>query len=1088
MKAKKRGRFMSFNINKLFILSACALLTACSSGGGGKNTQTSKNVLGLMIADKVEKKSVTWNWACPEVGLSSDETSLLNCQYRYVILTEEENNNLIEPYTFNSDFESGSYQPYSDVKRASQANGDGLYFLYVQYRVLIDDTAPQASQGSFVCGANIPEGKTCNQGESKVFKVQAVLDNTVPLLNISPADGYGPVPAVTWTWSCEHECRYAVTSTNAVPADDASNWSQWSKVESVKKTSVQSSTFYLHVQARDVAKNLVTSSVSASIDPGVQPPPAAPTALSLVNSTSPSENLRPTIKVSGVEGGNIVKLYKDRLCLQEVTSGEVPQGSSFIDFALGEDLGATGTEESIDFFATRAADMSSPSSSCSTASVNYVLDSKPPTLQVIAAQANAQVTWTVSCVDVTGCVDFKYALSQVQAVPEDSNFLAVPDGGEILKQGSRLWYLHLKAKDALDHESATYNKQLLPFVPNVLSLRVPSSSPSNNARPTIGVTGVESSDTVTVYKDAACLMQVGEVVASGAIVEVPVTSDLLAEGEEGSFAFHVNVTLDTAPPITSACSTASVSYSLDRASPTLDVTTPSPTQIGVASWSVSCSDTNSCTSFEYILNELDVRPADNDVEWANVPSDGIISQSDVSGFLNLHLKASDGVGNVSYTKNRQSVSILPPTALALVTPASGPSNNARPSVRVSGLENNDVVKIYKNNTCDMQVGEATASGATVEIPVTSDLLAEGEEGDVVLYAKREAGGESSDCSTAFATYFLDRKAPDISVVSISPNVQLEVTWTVSCLDTNNCVNFRYIVTGESESWTPVPTNNQISYISTDGASRTLQLSAEDSLGNNKMFTSDEVNFVLNPPTALTLITPASSPSSNARPTIQITGVQGGAQSVKLYQDSSCVNEIPLVAHSITQGSDVVNVTPASDLVAEGSYLAFTFYAKKVAASIESSCSTVSLDYVIDRKNPQINITNIVLQPGAQGSIAFNATCSDDTNCDTFRYFLYENETKATSGDSRWLDVPSGGAVDNNTLLNELWLHIRATDQFGNENYETHYHDLRLPQLSELTLINPSNSPSNNARPTVSVSGVFSETAVVNLYSDPSCTT
>lgn len=99
--------------------------------------------------------------------------------------------------------------------------------------------------------------------------------------------------------------------------------------------------------------------------------PAAPSGLSLgTPSTSPSNVTTPSITISGVTVGDSIGLYSDSGCT--VLKGQLTAGGSSIGITS-----FTLAEGSYNFYA-KATDPAGNASSCSTATVSYVVDVTPP--------------------------------------------------------------------------------------------------------------------------------------------------------------------------------------------------------------------------------------------------------------------------------------------------------------------------------------------------------------------------------------------------------------------------------------------------------------------------------------------------------------------------------------------------------------------------------------------------------------------------------------------------------------------------------------------------------------------------------------
>lgn len=104
--------------------------------------------------------------------------------------------------------------------------------------------------------------------------------------------------------------------------------------------------------------------------------------------------------------------------------------------------------------------------------------------------------------------------------------------------------------------------------------------------------------------------------------------------------------------------------------------------------------------------------------------------------------------------------------------------------------------------------------------------------------------------------------------------------------------------------------------------------------------------ILSSPTSLSLVNPTSSPGTVATPTIRVSGVVSG-NSVGLYYDSAC----QLLAATGTASSSTVDLTISSAL-ADGVY---NLYASTNNGSVSSSCSSSSLNYIVDNSTSVVSM-------------------------------------------------------------------------------------------------------------------------------------
>ena len=176
--------------------------TSSSGGGSGSSTPTGLQITGITNSTQGTRQQ-TWSWGC---------SSASACTYRYVI-------NQIATST-----PTGSY---ASTTTASQASGNGTYYLHIQA---------------------MDSGGT----ESSVFHYSTLMDNTPPTVTGLSNDA-NPVQPKTWMWGCsESSCTYRfVIDQNATTTFGSENYTTTSSATK----SGAAGTYYLHVQAKDAAGN-----------------------------------------------------------------------------------------------------------------------------------------------------------------------------------------------------------------------------------------------------------------------------------------------------------------------------------------------------------------------------------------------------------------------------------------------------------------------------------------------------------------------------------------------------------------------------------------------------------------------------------------------------------------------------------------------------------------------------------------------------------------------------------------------------------------------------------------------------------------
>ena len=103
-----------------------------------------------------------------------------------------------------------------------------------------------------------------------------------------------------------------------------------------------------------------------------------------------------------------------------------------------------------------------------------------------------------------------------------------------------------------------------------------------------------------------------------------------------------------------------------------------------------------------------------------------------------------------------------PNLLTLINPTQNISNDATPTIRVSGVGNGLMVHLFTDSSCGLVylIGSATATQTTVDITTTSLI-----EANYTIYAQTELAGTYSACSSVnsvFLNYDLDLTPPNNS--------------------------------------------------------------------------------------------------------------------------------------------------------------------------------------------------------------------------------------------------------------------------------------------------------------------------------------
>ncbi len=307
-------------------------------------------------------------------------------------------------------------------------------------------------------------------------------------------------------------------------------------------------------------------------------------------------------------------------------------------------------------------------------------------------------------------------------------------------------------------------------------------------------------------------------------------------------------------------------------------------------------------------------------------------------------------GNTNDTSVIMDTAPSVPSSLVLISLTSSGSSNT-PTIRVSGVKTGDTVKLFSDASCSVERGSAVATGATVD--VTASLT---DLGAYSFYAtSTNTSGNSSACSSASASYTMNAcpsgyvlnsgscglSFAGITQVTNKTDSTVTLGWTPHPLavayDLFNTISgtqaLYMTISGQATSSTTLTGLSP-------GANYKFRLRIRTTEGLFDLNTNDAVftmNSAPNTPSALNMVTPASSPGYRTTPTIRVSGVKSG-DTIKLFSDSSCSTQ----RGSVVATGTTVDITSSAINVG-----AYSFYATATNASGNSSaCSTANVTYAL----------------------------------------------------------------------------------------------------------------------------------------------
>ena len=437
---------------------------------------TAPSVTGLED-DPQFTKSKTWTWGC------SDSTA---CEYRY----------RISESTFSNFTPSAVWGPDT---QATQATGDGFYYIHVQARdtsgnesavvsvtVNIRNTAPvieglgndttptRSKTWNWRCTSthcnyrhaitdqpqhtftNEPyhrnQSATQNSGDgtyylhiqvddgigntSQVTSVSAILDNTGPSV-MGLAVDLSQRPSKTWSWSCSDitDCSYRHVINQNANPPSPMTGTWGSVVTATKDNVAVDGTYYIHVQARDVLEN-EGDVVSVSAE-------LSSTALGVTGLSDDFTLARSKTWSWGCSGTSCEYRF-------------VVNQNSTHTFEAGDAFGseATATQNSGDGTYYLHVQAREAQRTSEVLTVSVTLDNTAPVVTGITSDTTPtrSKTWTWGCDDAGGCVyRHKVSTSDTETFSTSEAYGAVVSA--VQDSGDSTYYLYVQARDVAGNES-----------------------------------------------------------------------------------------------------------------------------------------------------------------------------------------------------------------------------------------------------------------------------------------------------------------------------------------------------------------------------------------------------------------------------------------------------------------------------------------------------------------------------------------------------------------------------------------------------------------------------------------------------------
>ncbi len=808
--------------------------------------------------------------------------------------------------------------------------------------------------------------------------------------------------------------------------------------------------------------------------------PPTPTLMSSTP-TPPSNATMPNINGTG-EPGATVELYTSSTC----SGSPVASGTTN---AMGQYSIAVVVAATTQFYA-KAKDPAGNASTCSAASFTYTFDATAPGAPMMLATIPASPSTSNNTPLVTGNAEAGstvriFRTADCTGAEAGSGIASTPSGsfgiGITLASNSST-PLTANATDAAGNTSAcssmlTYLHDSLEPAPPTITASTPAS-PSNMNSPMIsGMSEVGA--TVRLYTNNTCTTQIGSAATANGAGAFSIT---ISVADNSSTSLYAKAT-DVAGNVSQCSSaftfnedsTAPNAPALNSIPPSSTSTMPTLTGSAEAGTTVAVYASSNCSG-----TMLAMGPA-----TGGTFSIGVTVTANTS--TPFTAKATDAAGNVSacsssITYIHDNMTPGSPTIAGTTPPSPAGSNN--PTINGTA-EANSTVRLFTNPTCSTAVaGTATANGSgmfSVSLTVVNGST-------TTFYATAsDAAGNSSGCSTSFATYTQDSAAPPaptgLASTPASPSSTMTPSITGSTeasavvkLYTNSTCTSAVAFMGTANG----AGNFSIATTVTANATTTFWATATDAAGNASACSSSSVAYLhdsIVPGTPTITSSTPGSPANNNSPTI--TGTAETGATVKLFTSSNCSTG-QLATGTAAAGAFSIPISVADNSVTN------VYASATDAAGNVSMCSTV-LTYTEDSAAPGTP-TGLNTNPTSPvHNTSPSVTGTGETGA-TIRIYTTVTCTGAVAGQAtavgNMFTVPVSVGANSTTTF-----YAKATDAAGNQSGcssgVTYVEDSDPPSMPTITATTPA-SPANNNTP--QVSGTADTGSTVKIFTNAACTT
>jgi hypothetical protein len=878
--------------------------------------------------------------------------------------------------------------------------------------------------------ANSAQNSAGIPAQASSLSSPVTIDNTLPLLT-GLSDDASTLSSKTWTWGCTDTnapCTYryvidtnaTYTFTNEVFASTTSA-SQLSGVN----------TFYIHVQAKDAAGNISTTTNVSVIINNLAP---------YITLSSPSSSLMKaadTITYTATYTGafNISLVNTDVLftgaavaCVASVSgtgtttrsisvTGCSTDGSLQISIAANSAQNEVGTE--------------AVASSLSTA---LIVDNTLPLITGISTDATPHTTktWTWGCTDTNTPCTYRYVIDTSATYTfTNEAFSSTTTANQ--STGSNTYYLHVQVKDAAGNISATTN------VSTIL----------NNTAPTVALSApsallMKSTDTITytaTYTGAATvtladsdIIYTG--VSTGCAATVTgtgtTTRTISITGCSANGSLQINIATNTAANsagVQAVASSLSTALTVDNTLPLITGLSTDATPHTTKTWTWGCTDTNTPCTYRYVIDTSATYTFTNEAFSSTTTA----NQSTGSNTYYLHVQVKDAAGNISATTNvstilnntAPTVALSAPSALLMKSTDTITYTATYTGAATVTLADSDIIYTGVSTGCAATV---TGTGTTTRTISITGCSANGSlQINIATNTAANSAGVQAVASSLSTALTVDNTLPLITGLSTDATPHTTKTWTWGCTDTNTPCTYRYVIdtsatyTFTNEAFSSTTTANQ----STGSNTYYLHVQVKDAAGNISATTN--VSTILNNTAPTVALSAPSALLMKSTDTITYTATYTGAATVTLADSDIIYTGVSTGCAATVTGTGTTTRTISITGCSANGSLQINIAANTATnnTSIQAAASSLSTAVTVDNIIPLI--TGLSDDATPQSNKTWTWACDELNGPCTYRYIIDTNATYNFTNEifssTATATQPSGTTT--------YYIHVQAKDAAGN---------------------------------------------------------